>query len=263
MRPRRPPQKICRETSLSPTVGDRRYVCAPMSHFPDTRYSVLADLASDDQTVRARAVELVARAYRGAVLAVLKQRWSLEASDAEDLTHDFFLHALDRKWLERYDQRKGRFRSFLRSCLLAYASTAHESAHRLKRGGAAQHLTLDDAAPLLGDAPAVDALFEREWARGVLQIALEALHNECTSASRETTWQLFLAHDIEGSELSVAPTYAELAERFAIPRTQVTNFLNWARRRFRAHVVATLRATTASEAEFRDEARALLGTADV
>jgi hypothetical protein len=41
--------------------------------------------------------------------------------------------------------------------------------------------------------------------------------------------------------------------------SQVTNYLHWARTRFRGHLVATLRALTASEAEFREEARALLG----
>ncbi|MEO7963690.1 MAG: sigma-70 family RNA polymerase sigma factor [Gemmatimonadaceae bacterium] len=235
------------------------YVHARMSIFPDTRYSVIADLANHDATVRNRATELVARAYRGAVIAVLRQRWSLNEEDAEDLAHDFFLHALDREWLLRYDAEKGRFRTFLRACLTAFASTTHESATRLKRGGGAAHLSLDDAAPMLANDPQIDALFEREWVRGVMQLALTALREECDDASRETTWEIFVAHDIEGAELAQAPSYADLAERFAVPRTQVTNYLNWARRRLRAHVVERLRGLTASDEEFRDEARALIG----
>jgi hypothetical protein len=39
----------------------------------------------------------------------------------------------------------------------------------------------------------------------------------------------------------------------------VTNHLHWARRELRKAVLEKLRETTASEEEFRDEARALLG----
>jgi hypothetical protein len=41
--------------------------------------------------------------------------------------------------------------------------------------------------------------------------------------------------------------------------TQVANYLHWARGHFRGHVLDTLRALTASDEEFRDEARSLLG----
>ena len=234
-----------------------------MTLFPDTRHSVIAALASVDPAVRSRATELVAGAYRGPVVAVLRHRWALEQSDAEDLAHDFFAHALARDWLQRYDPAKGRFRTFLRSCLLAFGSTAYEASMRLKRGGGAAHLALDEAAPQVaggeGSEAALDALFEREWVRSVLQLSLAALRSECEGSGRHVTWQVFAAHDVEGAELDERPSYADLAQRFAIPRTQVTNYLNWARRRLRAHVIETLRALTASDEEFRDEARALLG----
>jgi hypothetical protein len=41
--------------------------------------------------------------------------------------------------------------------------------------------------------------------------------------------------------------------------SQVTNHLHWARRELRREVLETLRETTASEEEYRAEARALLG----
>jgi hypothetical protein len=70
---------------------------------------------------------------------------------------------------------------------------------------------------------------------------------------------VFVAHDIDGAERQTPPTYASLASEFGLPVTQVTNYLNWARRRFREHVLETLRSLTTSDAEFRAEARALLG----
>jgi len=248
---------------LSPRRRGEQYLPGRMSLFPDTRHSVVAALASTDAAVRSRATELVAGAYRAPVVAVLRHRWSLEQADAEDLAHDFFAHALARDWLQRYDPAKGRFRTFLRSCLLAFGSTAHEAAARLKRGGGAVHVAFDDAVSQggdgLGSEAAIDALFEREWVRSVLQLSLAALRAECEGAGRGITWHVFVAHDVEGAELEASPSYAQLAERFGIPRTQVTNYLNWARRRLRVHVIETLRSLTASDEEFRDEARALLG----
>jgi len=57
-------------------------------------------------------------------------------------------------------------------------------------------------------------------------------------------------------------SYRDLAQRFAIPETTVTNHLYAARRKFREVVLETLREATASEEEFRAEARALLGVAE-
>lgn len=90
-------------------------------------------------------------------------------------------------------------------------------------------------------------------------MALERLRTQCTAAGRDTTFAVFLAHDIEGAESDPPLRYADLATRFDIPVTQVANFLHWARTRFRRHVIETLRSLTASDAEFREEARALLG----
>ena len=68
---------------------------------------------------------MVVNAYRAPVIAVLQKQWSLDLPDAEDLAHDFLAHALEREWLARYDRNKGRFRTFLRTCLQDFARTAH------------------------------------------------------------------------------------------------------------------------------------------
>lgn len=204
---------------------------------------------------------MVMAAYRSPVIAVLQQRWGMQIADAEDLAHDFFAQALARDWLARYDPDKGRFRTFLRTCLLAYAATAHEALMRHKRGGGLRHVPLEDAT-LIATDDVTAAIFDREWMRSVLSIALAALHDECIEQDRATTWQAFSEYDVDGADLDERPTYESLAKRIGIPPTQVTNYLNWARRRFRAHVLATVRELTANDAEYREEVRALLGRAE-
>lgn len=230
-----------------------------MPEFPDTQYSIIEALGSHAADERVRAIETVAGVYREPIISVLRQRWHLERADAEDLAHDFLVHALDRDWLQRYDRAKGRFRTFLRSCLMAFASTVHEGQTRLKRGGGLPHLSFDPAlhSPV-GDSE-VEQLFEREWVRSVFAQALEALRRECEGAGREVTYRVFVAYDIDGAELDQRPSYAEVARDFDLPPTQVTNYLNWARRRLRAHVLETLRALTTDDAEYREEVRTLLG----
>jgi DNA-directed RNA polymerase specialized sigma24 family protein len=228
-----------------------------VSFFPDTRISLVLDLSSDDVSARARAVDLVVAAYRSPVIAVLRKQWSLDLPDAEDLAHDFFAHALEREWLARYDRARGRFRTFLRTCLHDYARTAHEAAHRLKRGGHLTAVPIEEASA--STEADVERLFEREWVRSVMTMALERLRLECEAVDRGRTYEVFVAHDVEGAD--DPPRYADLAARFTIPVTQVANYLHWARSRFRGHVLDTLRALTGSDAEFREEALALLGRA--
>ena len=227
-----------------------------MSLFPETRVSQVLALSSDDSSLRSRAVDLVVAAYRAPVVAVLRKQWSLDLEDAEDLAHDFFAHALERDWLARYDREKGRFRTFLRKCLQDFANTRYEASRRLKRGGHLTSVALDDADALSVEAD-VDRLFAQEWARSVLSMSLDRLRQECEAEDRQRTFEVFVAHDVDGAD--EPPRYAELAKRFDLPVTQVANYLHWARSRFRGHVLDTLRALTASDDEFRDEARALLG----
>lgn len=228
--------------------------------FPDTRPSLVLALAEDDATERERALDLVLRAYRGPVIEVLRRQWRLEPADAEDLAHDFFAQALAKEWLRRFDPARGRFRTFLRSCLRAYASDAHDRDSAQKRGGHLRAVSFDTAEPALTtDEP--DDAFDREWARSVLGLALDALKAECDAAGRALTFQVFVACDVEGTEREAPATYSELARRFDLPVTQVANYLHWARQRFRRQVLDTLRALTSNEAEFRAETRALLGRA--
>ena len=81
----------------------------------------------------------------------------------------------------------------------------------------------------------------------------------CAGTSREAALAVFRRCDVEGAEADERPSYAALAGEFGLTVSQVTNHLHWARRELRREVLETLRETTASEEEFRAEARALLG----
>ncbi|MBC8087727.1 MAG: sigma-70 family RNA polymerase sigma factor [Phycisphaerae bacterium] len=216
-------------------------------------------LRSTEADTRTRAFGLVVRAYRTPVMALLQRRWSLEPADAEDLAHDFFAAALEKEWFTRYASDRGKFRTFLRTCLFAFAASENDRNHSQKRGGAARHEVLRDDLTGTDQDDAMDVLFEQEWIRSVLQLSLESLQAEAQASAHEVHVQLFQRYDVEGSDLAVRPTYAQLGAEFGMPATQVTNHLAWARKRFRQHVLNTIRALTGSEQEYRAEVRTLLG----
>jgi DNA-directed RNA polymerase specialized sigma24 family protein len=230
--------------------------------FPDTRKSIVAALVHEQSDVRMRAFDMVVRAYRAPVLALLARRWRLNDANAEDLAQEFFTQALMKEWLSRYDASKGRFRTFLRSCLFAFVSTHNQSAERLKRGGGVEHVSLNhnDAASVASDDASLDDFFEQEWRRSILDIAIESLAAQCTREGRGTAYAIFRRYLVDSSNDDERPTYAQLAAELGIPVTQVTNHLRWARQNFRTAVMETLRALAGSDEEFRADVRALTGT---
>lgn len=102
-----------------------------------------------------------------------------------------------------------------------------------------------------------EAWFEREWLRSLFQEAVTALEAECSALGKNVPMAVFRAYDLE--DATPRPAYADLAARFEIPATQVTNYLHWARRRFRHHVLERLRVQCRTEEEYRAEARAVFG----
>ena len=198
------------------------------------------------------------------MVALLELRWRLQRTDAEDLAQDFFAAAFAKDWFARYEPATGRFRTFLRTCLDRFAADAARARARLKRGGGADVEPLEAAEIALVGAPdETDARIHDEWVRGVLAVALDAFRAEAEAAGKSTQVAAFVAYDVDDPPDAERPSYRSLAQRFGIPETQVTNYLNWSRREYRRHVLDALRALAGNDAEFREDARDLLGNRPV
>lgn len=235
----------------------------PGRAYPATRHSVVEALGSDDPEARRCALELVAAAYWKPLYVTLRLRHDLPPDDAQDLVQEFFAEAVAKGWLERYDPARGRFRTWLRTCLDGLVGHWRESAGRLKRGGGLRAVPLDLPeleAELAAAGPAdPDDTFDREWARTILGLALDSLQARCARERKSIRFEVLRRVDVAGAAAPARPAYAEVAAELGLPVTQVTNHLHWARRAFREEILAALRATTGSEEEFCAEARALLG----
>ena len=234
--------------------------------FPETRRSVVLAVRSGDAQERARALDAVAGANRRPEKPPHGGRWRAREEEAEVLAQGFFATALEKGWLARYEPARGRFRSYLLACLEAYVANERRNGRRLKRGGGVTTVPLEGEGPdgetwelPIADATDIEAEFQREWARGLMALAVEALRKRCAGTSRAVAFALFERYDLQDHEPAERPRYQDLAGEFDLPVTQVTNHLYWARRELRQSVLETLREITASEQEFRSEARALFG----
>lgn len=219
---------------------------------------------SADQDVRQRAFEKILASYWKPVYKYVRLKWQVNNEDAKDLTQGFFANAFEKNHFANYDAAKASFRTFLRTCLDGFVANERKAGTRLKRGGESEHFQLDFVTA--ADEFARHAAFElspedyfhREWVRWMFTLAVEALRQRYEEAGKKIYFELFERYDLaddSAGELS----YASLAQEFNLTTATVTNYLAAARRDFRRIVLEKLREITATEAEFQNEARSLLG----
>jgi len=233
----------------------------PGGRFPATRLSLVCSLRSDSAEERKRAGERLVALYWKPLYKYVRLKWSRSREDAEDLVQGFFASALERETLVGFDPARAGLRTFLRLLVDRHASNERRAAGRLKRGGGAVALDFDAAEAELArvDAtgPDPEELLRREWVRALFAECVGRLREELEGSGRGLQLRAFEAMDLEDGD--PRPSYRELAARLGVSETKVTNDLSAARRRFRVLVLETLREVTASEEEFRAEARAALG----
>ncbi|HSO76667.1 MAG TPA: hypothetical protein VLU47_17690, partial [Blastocatellia bacterium] len=78
-------------------------------------------------------------------------------------------------------------------------------------------------------------------------------------AGKETHLRLFERYVLEDDDGGAKTSYKTLAAEFGLSTSDVTNYLALARREFRRVILDRLRELTATDEEYRREARALLG----
>lgn len=233
--------------------------------FPPTRCSVVVAAASGDPATKRQAFETLVSAYWRPVYKYVRLKWQAANEDAKDLTQAFLARAMEKEFFARYDAAKSRFRTYLRVCLDSFVSNERKAAARLKRGGDRFVLDFDAAERELrtqlssGNAEP-EEFFNREWLRTLFALAVEDLSRECEHEGKAVQFRLFERYDLDGTEPVERTRYEDLAAEFGLSVQQVTNYLAFARRRFRALMFDRLRAATGSDEEFREEARRILGS---
>src|ERR1700687_4734563 len=237
--------------------------------FPVTRWSVIDAVKSEDSAEQARALDTLFAAYWKPVYKSVCLRWDRPPEDGQELAQGVFAEVLERELLAKYEPAKSKLRTYLRLCVDSFVMNQEKAARRQKRGGNATHVALDfqgaegELAGTTIDADSIpspeslEEFFEKEWVRSLFALAVEELRKFCAERERGRTFRLFEEYDLAGDpDIS----YDKLAAEYAIPVTDVTNALSWARREFRRIALERLREICGSDEECHREARAVFGS---
>lgn len=226
------------------------------ARFPTTGLSLVARLGSEDRDARVAAFDSIVALYWKPIYKYLRLAHRKSSDDAKDLTQSFLTFALEKEFLGTYDPLKARFRTFLRTCVDRFAANDAKAATRQKRGGGAEHVDFDAAeAEVAADAGAEpDVVFEREWIRALFENAVAIVREKWQGRPALIAFERYDLGD------DPRPSYQRIADELSVPVTTVTNHLAAVRRDFREIALDLLRETTATDDEFRDEARRLFGS---
>jgi RNA polymerase sigma-70 factor (ECF subfamily) len=160
--------------------------------FHTTRWTRVVQAKKESEDGR-RALAELCDAYYEPVVAFL--RWELRDADAaREMSHAFFAEMLAGGTIAAAERERGRFRAYLLGAVKHFLAHQREAARRLKRGGGAAHVSLDEDVTGAMEIPdarqaAPDAAFDREWALTTLARAMEAVKQECAKEGRADFFQ--------------------------------------------------------------------------
>ena len=197
---------MCRE-------GPNRLSASAGPEFTTTHWSVVLAAGGRDSPQAAAALERLCRTYWYPLYAHVRRR-GYSPEDTEDLTQEFFARLLAGHWLNKADCHRGRFRSFLLSCLNHFLADQWHRTRAAKRGGGQALIPLDEADAEAryrrepADPADAERLYERRWALTLLNRVLERLQAEFAAEGKTRLFeplQPFLLGEKTGR------TYAEVA----------------------------------------------------
>jgi RNA polymerase sigma-70 factor (ECF subfamily) len=232
----------------------------PSRGFATTRWTLVVAASRESAPGAREALSQLCELYWPPLYGFARRRgYSIE--DAQDLTQAFFARFLEKRDVQDADRQRGRFRSFLLSSFKHFLANQYDREHARKRGGAHVILSLDletaeaQYAAEPPDSLTPEALYEQQWARGVLGRAQNALRAELLKAGRERLFEqvksLLAGEKAEGGQ-------AEIARGLGVTEGALRVIVHRLRRRYRELLRTEILATVSDESDVDDEVRYLI-----
>jgi len=223
--------------------------------FDTTRWSLVVAARDHSNPDARQALETLCRTYWFPIYAYVRRHGS-DSEQARDLTQGFFCKLLERGFSEASRER-GKFRTFLLTSLQNFLADEWDRERALKRGGGREPIPLDATEaerayaldPAHDDTP--EKIFERKWARTLLNRSFERFDEEMAASSqRERFSRLRSFLTGEATE-----AYRDAARELDMEESAVRVAVHRMRRRFgailREEVAHTIGAASELDAELR------------
>lgn len=165
--------------------------------------------------------------YRPPILHYLIGR-GLPEHDAEDVVQEVILEITQDGFLARADRGLGRFRTLLLRVTQHVLSSEFRKKYSQKRGGGMKAVPIEE---IMEKAAAVeeDEDFNRQWAKNLIDLAMEAMRQEAARLKAPYVEALSLRF-YEGKSAQ------EIAERLQCSTRDVENYLYKGKQRLKRHL---------------------------
>lgn len=206
------------------------------------------------------ALEKLCRQYWFPVYAHIRHHGHA-AEDARDLTQAFFLELIAQGGLGKADPTRGRFRTFLLTCVDHFVSDEHRRHAAVRRGGKVDFISLDDPVwetrfqSELAVSHTPREAFDRHWATTLLETALARLEAETRATGKARLFETLLP-SLTGE--AVEESYAAIAARLETSEAAIKMAVLRLRRRFAELVRLEIGQTVADPAEIEAELNELM-----
>jgi hypothetical protein len=154
--------------------------------FPETHWSLIRRAGNMSAAQHRESLLALLNRYQPALRSYLLNARRIAPADADDLLQSFIADKiLEEQLLRHADERRGRFRNFLLTCLNNFLRTG-------RRGTTGERpVDLQNIAEPESFAAQVSVSLEAEWARSLLANVLDAMRSECERAGRQDVWAVF------------------------------------------------------------------------
>jgi RNA polymerase sigma-70 factor (ECF subfamily) len=193
------------------------------------------------------------------------RRKGYDNEQAKDLTQAFIHEVvLNRGLVQRADQAKGRFRSFLLHALNQYVTKQGLKERALKRIPKQKLVSIDLVEPPVMPESIADSTAEEfyhyTWVSTMLENVLSEVEVECREQGMQTHWTLFHARIVKpimGNQ--PLPSITALCETYGIEDAKkASNMIITVKRRFQTVLMRYVRSTVLSEEQTTEELNNLL-----
>ena len=231
--------------------------------FLTTQWSLIEGIKSEVNKDNAL-VGLLLERYWKPVYCYLRHK-GYDNEQAKDITQDFFNEVvLNRNLVQRADQCKGRFRSFLLYALNQHLIDQERERDANKRIPKDKLVSLDTLDPpvvpqIVSQSEPEDS-FNYAWKTSLLERVLSEVERRCSQQGMEVHWKVF--HDrvvrpiLENVE---APPMKDICATYGIEdEVKASNMIVTVKRRFQSELRRHIRSTVLSENQIDEELAEIL-----
>jgi RNA polymerase sigma-70 factor (ECF subfamily) len=231
-----------------------------MAPFPVTKWTLILVAGRRASADADDALSELCAAYWYPAYAFVR-RMGYSPDDSLDLTQEFFSRFLEKRPFAEADPKKGRFRSFLLTCIKRFLADQTDQRNAAKRGGRSQMIPLEiDGAEHrysshLADQQTPERLFEREWALTLIARVNEQVRAAFVREGRVEYFDRlkpFLPGNESGSPLS------QIAGELGMTESALKVAIHRLRRRYREVFRTEISELVSEPSEIDDEVQHLL-----